>query len=90
MVLQFHAFGDIKNMSFILMLAVFCSTIAFILYIGSMRALGVARTNIFVNLIPVMTAIIAYFILDEDITASKICGILIVIIGIFLVQQKRS
>jgi len=86
---QFHALGDITNLSFILILSIFCSTIAFILYIDSMRNLGLARTNIFVNLIPIMTAIIAYFILKEEITLTKILGIGIVIIGIFLVQHNR-
>ena len=86
---QFHALGDMKNLSFILILAIFCSTIAFILYIDSMRNLGIARTNIFVNLIPVMTAIIAYFVLREDITLAKVLGIIVVIAGIFLVQHKR-
>jgi drug/metabolite transporter (DMT)-like permease len=86
---QFNALGDMKNLSFILLLSIFCSTIAFILYIDSMRNLGLARTNIFVNLIPVMTAIIAYFILREEITLTKIFGIVIVIIGIYLVQHKR-
>jgi len=87
---QFHALGNIQNLSFILILSIFCSTIAFILYIGSMRVLGLARTNIFVNLIPVMTVIIAFYILKEEITIYKILGIFIVISGIFLVQYKRK
>jgi len=87
---QYHALGDLKNLSFLLFLSIFCSTIAFILYIGAMRVLGLARTNIFVNLIPVMTAIIAFYILKEEITISKILGIIIVIAGIFLVQYKRQ
>jgi drug/metabolite transporter (DMT)-like permease len=88
--LQFHALGDVKNLSYILILAILCSTIAFILYIDAMRTLGIARTNIFINLIPVMTVVIAYFALNEAITASKILGILIAIAGIFLVQYKRT
>jgi len=87
---QFNALADVKNLSFILILAILCSTVAFILYIDAMRTLGVARTNIFINLIPVMTAIIAYYVLKEEITISKILGIIIVIVGIFLVQQKRK
>jgi drug/metabolite transporter (DMT)-like permease len=87
---QFAALGDMKNLNFILILSIFCSTIAFILYIDSMRNLGLARTNIFVNLIPVMTAIIAYFVLREEITLPKVLGIIIVIIGIFLVQHGRK
>jgi len=87
---QYHALGNIKNLSFLLFLSIFCSTIAFILYIGAMRILGLARTNIFVNLIPVMTAIIAFYVLNEEITLHKILGIVIVISGIFLVQYKRK
>jgi drug/metabolite transporter (DMT)-like permease len=87
---QYHALKDMQNLSFMLILAIFCSAIAFILYIDAMRTLGIARTNIFVNLIPVMTAIIAFFILKEEITLPKVFGIALVIVGIFLVQQKRN
>jgi drug/metabolite transporter (DMT)-like permease len=87
--LQLLALSNIKNLSFILMLAILCSAVAFILYIDAMRAMGIARTNIFINLIPVMTAGIAFFVLKEEITIPKVLGIIIVIIGIFLVQQKR-
>jgi drug/metabolite transporter (DMT)-like permease len=87
---QYHALGDMKNLSFMLILAVLCSAVAFILYVDAMRVMGLARTNIFVNLIPVMTAIIAFFVLKEEITLPKTLGIIIVIIGIFLVQQKRK
>jgi len=87
---QYHALGDVKNISFIFILSIFCSVLAFILYIDSMRKMGLARTNIFVNLIPVMTMIIAYFVLQEEITLPKIFGVVIVIVGIFLVQHKRK
>jgi drug/metabolite transporter (DMT)-like permease len=87
---QYHALGNMKNLSFLLILSIFCSTIAFILYIGAMRVLGLARTNIFVNLIPVMTVVIAFYVLNEEITVSKVLGMIIVIGGIFLVQYKRK
>jgi len=87
---QYHALGDMKNLSFMLILAVLCSAVAFILYVDAMRVMGLARANIFANLIPVVTAIIAFFVLKEEITLSKALGIIIVIIGIFLVQQKRK
>ena len=87
---QYHALGDITNLSFLLILSIFCSSIAFILYIGSMRILGLARTNIFVNLIPVMTVIIAFYVLNEAITLPKVVGIIMAISGVFLVQYKRN
>ena len=86
---QFQALTSAKNLGFMLILAILCSAVAFILYIDAMRTLGVARTNIFINLIPVMTVGIAFFVLNEEITLPKILGIIIVIIGIFLVQKKR-
>jgi drug/metabolite transporter (DMT)-like permease len=87
---QYHALGDIWNLSSLFMLSIFCSVIAFVLYVGAMRILGLARTNIFVNLIPVMTAIIAFYVLKEEITLLKLLGIVVVIAGIFLVQRKRK
>jgi len=87
--LQYHALGDTQNLSFLMLLSIFCSTIAFILYISAMRTLGLARANIFVNLIPVMTAVIAFYILKEEITLYKILGIATVISGVFLVQYKQ-
>ena len=86
---QYRALGDMQNLSFMLMLAILCSAIAFILYVDAMRVMGLARTNIFVNLIPVVTAVIAFFVLREEITLPKVLGIILVILGIFLVQQKR-
>jgi len=88
--LQYHALENTLNLSFLLILSIFCSTIAFILYISAMRILGLARTNIFVNLIPVMTAIIAFYVLKEEITLQKILGIVMAIAGVFLVQRKRE
>ena len=89
-VFQYNALCDMQNLSFLMILSIFCSTIAFILYVSAMRTLGLARANIFVNLIPVMTVIIAFYILKEDITIYKVIGIFTVISGIFLVQYKRK
>lgn len=69
-------------------LAILCSATAFLLYTYGVRKLGMSKANIFSNLIPVFTAIFAYFILDEAITIQKIGGILIVITGLFLSQRK--
>lgn len=69
-------------------LAILCSAVAFILYIYSVRNVGISRATVFANLIPVFTAISAYFILNEMITIQKILGILVVIGGLYLSQRK--
>jgi drug/metabolite transporter (DMT)-like permease len=73
----------------IIELAIFASSLAFILYTFGIRHLGVSRTNFFTNLIPVSTAVFAYLILKEPLTIQKMVGILIVIIGLFLSQAGQ-
>jgi drug/metabolite transporter (DMT)-like permease len=71
------------------MLSVFASVIAFVLFAGSVRKVGVIRTNVFVNLIPVFTAILSWYILDETLTISKWVGITVVVIGLFVSQMGK-
>src|ERR1035437_789266 len=58
-------------------------------FAGAVRLVGVTRTNVFVNLIPVFTAILSWFILDEMLTMSKWIGILIVVVGLFVSQAGK-
>ena len=71
------------------MLAVFASVIAFVLFAGVVRKIGVAKTNVFVNLIPVFTAIFAWWFMDESLTWLKATGILIVVSGLFVSQLGK-
>lgn len=73
----------------ILKLAIFPSSLSFILYIRTVRSIGITRSNVFINFIPVFTAIMAYFVLKEEMTTGKILGILIVLTGL-LVSQSRG
>ncbi len=68
------------------MLALFASVIAFVLFAGAVRKIGVTRTNVFVNLIPVFTAILSWLILDEVLTLWKGFGIAVVVAGLFVSQ----
>lgn len=69
-------------------LAVLCSSLAFVFFTISTRQIGVSRTNVFANLIPVFTAIFSYFILAEHFGFQKIAGMMLVIFGVFLSQIK--
>jgi drug/metabolite transporter (DMT)-like permease len=74
----------------ILALAVFGSTLAFMFYTSGVRVLGIARTSIFTNLIPVVTAIFSVAILGETLTPDKLLGMGIVIGGLLLTQVTRK
>lgn len=70
----------------IVQLAIFASSLAFLLFIIVVAKLGMVKANIFTNLIPVFTAVFAYFIIGELITLQKVIGILLVITGIVISQ----
>ena len=74
----------------IVLLTVFCSSLAFVLYVIALQKVGLARSNIFTNLIPIVTAVAAYFVIDEKFTLYKILGTLVVIVGVFCVQRPAE
>lgn len=90
MQLQWLAFSDPINSIYIVTLAIFCSTIAFILNLVAIRNIGIARSNVFTNFIPVATAAVSFFLLGEKFSTLKILGIFVVILGIFLVQYRKK
>lgn len=71
-------------------LAVFGSCGAFILFGYTVRIIGVTRANLFANIIPVLTAIFAYYSIGEIITIEKVAGILIMITGLYMAQLRFS
>ena len=74
----------------LLILAVFCSTLAFIFYTIAVRQIGITRSSIFTNLIPVITAVVSFFLLHETMTINKLIGILVIISGVILSQWKKN
>ncbi len=75
--------------SSILLLAIFASSIAYILYTNVVRKIGISKGNMYTNLIPGFTALFSYFILAEEFPFSKILGMIIVILGVVLSQINK-
>jgi drug/metabolite transporter (DMT)-like permease len=80
-----HTTKALLNLAY---LAIFGSSIAFILFNYSVKTIGATRTETFTNLIPVLTAIFAWFMLGEELGLKKIIGIAVVLTGLFLSQMK--
>jgi drug/metabolite transporter (DMT)-like permease len=85
-----HTHHSLEMVLPVIKLAVFASTFAFLLFVYSIQRLGMARTNVFVNLIPVFTAILSYVILKEHFSIIKILGIAVVITGLVFSQYDQS
>jgi drug/metabolite transporter (DMT)-like permease len=71
-------------------LALFGSALAFVFFTYSIKRLGMTRSTVFSNLIPVFTTLFSYFILRDEITGLKIAGIGVVIGGLLLTQLERT
>ena len=70
----------------ILCLAILCSSVAFTLWVSTIKSLGVAKSSIFSALIPVVSALIAWVIGREMLTARQWTGIAIAVLGVILSQ----
>ena len=70
-------------------MSLFGSVGAFLLFTGVIRELGVIRSNLTTNLIPVLTAITAFIILGDKPTVRAFSGILLVIFGLVISQLKE-
>jgi drug/metabolite transporter (DMT)-like permease len=73
-----------------LMLAVFASSGAYLLFIPVVRELGINKSNMFTNFIPVFTAITSFFVLFEAFDMNKIIGMVVVIAGVIVSQIQTK
>ncbi len=70
----------------IICLAVLCSSLAFSLWVSTIKSLGVAKSSIFSALIPVAAAIIAWLLGHEFLNQRQWIGIAISSLGVVLSQ----
>jgi drug/metabolite transporter (DMT)-like permease len=80
-----HSPRSMVNLGYI---SIFGSSLAFIFYNFGVKVIGAIKTEVFSNIIPVLTAVFAYFMLGEDLGFQKLFGIAIVLTGLFLAQLK--
>jgi drug/metabolite transporter (DMT)-like permease len=75
---------NFEIVSSFLLLSILASSLSYVFYTRSIQILGISKANIFSNLIPVFTAIFAFFILSEHFTLQKVAGMLLVIGGVYI------
>lgn len=74
----------------VLCLSVLCSSLAFTLWVGTIKTLGVAKSSIFSALIPVVSALIAWLIGREMLSTNQWIGIGISAFGVIMSQYTSS
>lgn len=68
----------------ILFLGVFCTALGYWFYIICLDTLGEGAASVFINLIPVISVIAAWFILGERLSAAQWAGAAVAITGVWL------
>ena len=73
----------------LIMLAVLCSVLAFVFFAWVVRQVGVTRTQVFVNLIPVFTALFSWLFMNSFISNLQWLGIAVAVTGLFISQTGK-
>lgn len=68
-------------------LGIFCSGLAYIAWYDALQKLGTAETGVFLYIEPLVTVIVAFFVLSEPITVASLLGGGIIIFGVWLVNR---
>ena len=93
-VFDLHQWGTIhwsfQSLLSLVCLAVFCSAGAYMLYSFAAKKIGITKTTVFTNAIPIVTIIIAALLGQESFTFQKFAGIILVVIGVIFSQMKRK
>lgn len=77
-----------ENWGSVLYAGVFPSIVAPLVWMMAVQYIGPNRTSIFMNIMPIGTALIAYFWLNEAWTIYHTIGGIVILIGIALAQKK--
>jgi drug/metabolite transporter (DMT)-like permease len=71
------------------MLGIFASSLAYVLYTLVVKYLGVIKSSLYTNLIPVFTVVFSFYMLGESFTLKKIIGMTIVIAGVIITETGK-
>jgi drug/metabolite transporter (DMT)-like permease len=91
-VLEYKSWGEptLPIMLHVIFLALGCSALGYWLYAHAMETLGVSTTSVFINLIPVVTVIAGFIVLNERLTLLQGAGAALVLAGVYLtILPKR-
>ncbi len=81
--------ASLQTWGLVLWLAVINTALAYMLYNHALQELTAFEMNVLLNLSPLWTALLAWWLLDERLTILQVVGMLVVIAGVMLVQRRR-
>jgi drug/metabolite transporter (DMT)-like permease len=92
-IMEFDKWGrpDLPVILHLVFLSVFCSALGYWYYARSLEVLGMSVSAIFINLIPLVTAIFGFIVMGDRLTLLQWLGAVFVIGGVYLSMfQNKS
>jgi len=83
---------DLPVILHLVFLSVFCSALAYWFYARSIEVLGLSVSAVFINLVPLVTAVFGFIVMGDRLTPLQWLGAVFVIGGVYLsmLQGKKS
>jgi len=81
---------DTAGWASIFFLGFFCSALAYIFYNDGLQILSASQVGAFLYLEPLVATLIAAVILDERIVLASIVGGILILLGVYIVNQKSE
>jgi drug/metabolite transporter (DMT)-like permease len=83
----FEALCSLKNIGLYLYLGIAASGLCYVTWNKAMDILGAVKTTVYIYLVPVVTLIFSYFVLDERLTAISLGGCVLILIGLVISEK---
>ena len=71
----------------ILYISLFGSAVAFIWYYDGIKVIGASRSGVFINIVPISSVLLAFFLLNETVDGSLVLGAILTISGVYLTNR---
>jgi len=84
-----HAMPSISVFASVVVLAVVCSAIGFLLFFALVGEIGPVRATVITYINPVVAAVLGVIVLREQFTAGMAVGFVLVVLGSILATQRR-
>ncbi len=79
-----------KGWGSLIYMSIFASVVAYLIQQISVKRIGPAKTSLYVNLVPLFSMVMAYFILGEVITLPKVFAGAMIISGVLITLKSKS
>ena len=80
---------SLYDVGLVLALSLGASVLAYMFFNEGIKELGASKASSFINLVPILTIIMAIGILKEEPTLSQVIGSIAILLGVYISQSKR-